>query len=914
MYFSTTDDKLDLQKIQDDITYLHSCFIDLLEDLGEQDVIKRLEGEESNGADPSKLSKAYSLYFQLISIVEENAAIQLRRKLEDQKGPSHISGLWGRILADLKDKNLSQNQIADSLSNIRIEPVLTAHPTESKRSTVIDQLRNIYLLMVQRENQVWTETEQQQIREDIKVALHRLWCTGQVFLQKPSIQDELRNVLHYMTNVFPHVLPKLDQQLTEAWSNNQFDSELIEDWRKLPQVSFGNWVGGDRDGHPFVTDEVTEKTLIQLRSEALNMIKNDLRELARNLSISEFEVSTPKGFDAKLKQIIEQAGDAGKAAADRNPGEPWRKFINVMQVRLPLDDQDEPLQSVDTERYYAHPAELQQDLEFLYDALCQIRADRLAKAHVKPLLRKTTTFGFHLAALDIRQNSKFHDAALDQLIHAAGLEDDQSFADWPEEKRLQFLNQELNSPRPFVRKRHGVGKEADAVLACYRVLYRYINRFGDDGIGSLIVSMTRSLSDLLVVYTLAREAGLATFSEDGLVCSLEVVPLFETIEDLEAAPQILADFLDHPVTRRSLENRKKDDQPEQQVMIGYSDSNKDGGILASLWSLNIAQRKLTEITRARGVKVRFFHGRGGTISRGAGPTHRFISGLPPEASEGSLRITEQGEVIAQKYANRLTALYNLELLQAGTAGVTLGAFNYDKSEELQPIISKLYEYSLEAYQSLVKTDGFVEFFSQATPIDVIESSSIGSRPARRTGQRTFEDLRAIPWVFSWSQSRFFLTGWYGVGSALDKLYKNHPDEFDQLKKHAIHFLPFRYIITNASSGIALTDPEIMQFYAGLADDSEKAAHFVNDIMKEYSQTRDGLEQLYGQKLEERRSRMYQMIGFRNSLLRPLHHLQIDQMKQWRQAKKEGNQNKVDEMLPDMLLVVNAIAAGLGTTG
>lgn len=914
MYFSTTDDKLDLQKIQDDIAFLHSCFVELLEELGEQDIISRLEGRDAIDADPSKLSKAFSLYFQLINIVEENAAIQLRRKLEDQKGQAHISGLWGRILGDLKNQSFDEKQIAESLSKIRIEPVLTAHPTESKRSTVIDQLRNIYLLMVKRENQVWTEAEQQIIREDIKVTLHRLWNTGQVFLQKPTIRDELRNVLHYLTKVFPHILPKLDQQLTDAWNYHHFDPKLISDWKQLPKVSFGNWVGGDRDGHPFVTDEVTEHTLNELRANALQLLNKDLTELARHLSISEYEVNVSDKLEANLDTLINKTGDAGRKAADRNSGEPWRQFINVMKVRLPMDEQGNPVQSVEGDYYYSNPEELQNDLETLYEALIEIRAERLAKAHVKPLLRKTATFGFHLASLDIRQNSKFHDAALAQLLNSAGVENGESFANWSEQERLKFLNQELNSPRPFVRNRHGIGKEADAVLACYRVLYRYIRRFGDDGIGSLIVSMTRSLSDLLVVYILAREAGLAYFSKDGLVCILEVVPLFETIEDLEAAPGILADFLDHPVTRRSLHYRKEEDQPTQQVMIGYSDSNKDGGILASLWSLNVAQRKLAEVTQSRGVKIRFFHGRGGTISRGAGPTHRFISGLPPEASEGDIRITEQGEVISQKYANRLTALYNLELLQAGTTGLTLGVFSFDKTDQLEPIISRLYDYSLEAYQGLVKSEGFVDFFSKATPIDVIESSSIGSRPARRTGQRTFEDLRAIPWVFSWSQSRFFLTGWYGVGAALEKLHQTHPDEFEVLKKHAVHFLPFRYIITNVSSAIALTDTEIMKKYAGLAGDSGKADYFLKQIDEEYQRTRSGLEQLYGHELKERRPRMYQMIGFRNTLLTPLHQLQIEQLRRWRAYRENGDDQKAREMLPGMLLVVNAIAGGLGTTG
>ena len=1001
MYFSTTDDSLDLQKIQDDITYLRNCFIDMLRDLGEEDVIRHLEGDHDAEVDPDKLSKAFSLYFQLITIVEENAAVQLRRKLENMHGPERISGLWGRILHDLKKMGHPAEDIATTLPDIRIEPVLTAHPTESKRSTVIDQLRAIYLLMVKRENQIWTPNEKEQIAEEIKVALSRLWITGQVFLQKPSIQDELRNIMHYLKNVFPVVLPLLDQRLRDAWKHAGFEPSLIENRRHLPGISFGNWVGGDRDGHPFVTDKVTEHTLYELRKQALSLIRTDLVSLARKISISSNEVAIPGFFQEHLDHLRTLTGRAGVAGLERNPREPWRQFVNLILSRLPIDDTGNPLTEVTEKRHYRMAEELQEDLDILHDSLIEINSRRIARVDVEPIARKVATFGFHMASLDIRQNSRFHDAALSQLMQAAGVEDAEHFADWSEERRLSFLNKELSTARPFMRHRHGLGKEADAVLACYRILYRYARRYGTRGIGALIVSMTRSLSDLLVVYLLAREAGLLISGKDGMACIFPVVPLLETIEDLERGPGILDAFLSHPVTRRSLMLQKelsgghavtrdlllpkidesssprshgsdsvqqdsdiiqqnsgqtdatKSDPDQtgsnransnltdagvgttfspdldihQQVMVGYSDSNKDGGILASLWSLNIAQRKLSEVGQKHGIRIRFFHGRGGTISRGAGPTHRFIAGLPSDTIRGDMRLTEQGEVISQKYANRITALYNLELLQAGTAGLTLGAFDViatkssggtittrELYDRLEPVVSRVYDYSLESYKGLVRSDMFVSFFSQVTPIDIIESSSIGSRPARRTGKRTFEDLRAIPWVFSWSQSRFFLTGWYGVGSALEKLRDEDPDSFDVLKTHAVEFMPFRYIITNASSAIALADTEIMEWYSGLMEDQSLAGKYLEQITGEFHRTRNMLELLYGHELRSRRPRMYTMIGFRNEHLRPLHRMQIRQLKKWRTFREDGDDARADEMLHDMLLVLNAIAGGLGTTG
>lgn len=948
MYFSTTDDSIQLDKIRDDLSFLHQCFVDMLHDIGEHDVARVLNGEQAQDqeqvheqARPETISKAFSLYFQLITIAEENAAVQLRRSLEEEHGLARISGLWGKTLHNLKESGIEESEILRTLPQTTIEPVLTAHPTESKRSTIIDQLRMIYLLMVKRENQVWTKYEREQIEAEIKTAIQRLWFTGQVFLQKPSIGDEFKNVLHYLSNVFPEVIHMLDQRLRDAWKEVGFNTDALEHWKQLPKIGFGNWVGGDRDGHPFVTADVTRDTLLELRKQALHLLHQDLVELSGNISVSRFEADVPEALSERIQELAEAAGESGKEALERNQNEPWRQFINLMRLLLPLSAEQEPLLKPEAGRYYTGPEQVLADLELLTRSLHEIKADHVIKNDIEPLARRLETFGFHLAALDIRQNSSFHDKAVAQLLSAAGIEDGMNFAEWPEDKRVAFLTEELKTSRPFVRQTHGLGTEADAVLACYRVLYKYVNSYGPSGIGSLIVSMTRSLSDLLVVYILCREAGLMKMQsgdDKGLACVLPIVPLLETIEDLEQGPAILEKFLSHPVTRRSFalrRSRSHSNDDVLQIMVGYSDSNKDGGILASLWSLNIAQRKLTEVGKKHEVRIRFFHGRGGTISRGAGPTHRFLAGLPAGSIQGDMRLTEQGEVISQKYANKVTALYNLELLQAGTAGSTLrptdmgsgGGYPDDSSqnkadsapdsdlrEQLDTIVNKLYSYSLESYQKLVKNDDFVKFFAEATPIDIIESSSIGSRPARRTGKRSFGDLRAIPWVFSWSQARFFLTGWYGVGSALARLKEEDTAGFELLCKHAVRFMPFRYIITNASSAIALTDLEITKEYCGLVKDKVLAEYYRKEIEDEFHRTRDMLEVLYGQKLSERRPRMYQMIGFRSERLKSLHRLQIRQLKTWRKLKQEGHEEEAQKMLPDLLLVLNAIASGLGTTG
>ena len=931
MYFSTTDDSIELSKIHDDLAYLHACFVGVLDELGEHEVVRYLKGQAHAQPESDKAIKASSLYFQFINIVEENAAVQLRRRLEDEHGLARISGLWGRTLHALRQAGVAPQRIAQALPRMRVEPVLTAHPTESKRTTVIDQLRAIYILMVRRENPVWTGNEQRRIAQDIMTAMQRLWFTGQVFLHKPTLRDELRNVLHYLDNVFPQVLPMLDQRLRDAWVAAGFDPALLADRNALPRVSFGNWVGGDRDGHPFVTDAVTHETLMRLRTHALRAVRDELSALARKLSISSFQAAPPEMLTQAVNALAARLGADAEAGLARNPQESWRQYLNLMLASLPLDADGEPVPQPDPQRHYASEDELLADLDLLAESLAAVGPRRLAADDVQPAARKIEAFGFHLAALDVRQNSRFHDAAMAQLLVAADVPDGESFATWSVEQRIALLDEELRTTRPFVRHEQGIGPEADAVLACYRVLHDHIERFGDRGIGSLIVSMTRSVADLLTVYVLAREAGLMKRVEGGMACVLPVVPLLETIDDLKRGPSIVDAFLTHPVTRRSLELLKPRHHGDavQQVMIGYSDSNKDGGILASLWSLHNAERQVTDIGHRHGVRIRYFHGRGGTVSRGAGPTHRFMAGLPSGSLQGDLRLTEQGEVIAQKYANPMTALYNLELLQAGTASHTLGALNRAEAadqptptpptpasagEQLAPIIDRLYDHSLAAYQQLVRSDDFVRFFSETTPIDLIEHSSIGSRPARRTGQRTFDDLRAIPWVFSWSQSRYLLTGWYGVGSALERLKRDDGEAFGLLARHAVTFMPFRYVATNASTAVAIADRQIMKQYASLVADQALADHYLEQIIAELDRTKRMLEELYGQKLAERRPRMYTMIGFRNQRLRPLHMTQIDQLRTWRRLKQQGRDDEARAMLADMLLVLNAIASGLGTTG
>ncbi|WP_224984258.1 phosphoenolpyruvate carboxylase [Geomonas agri] len=903
------------EKLQRDLDYLMDCLAEMFNGLGESQLAACLPKTGSMApSEDCKFVRAWSIAFQLLSMAEENFAVQTRRAVETSQGLVAEPGLWGRVLEKLNKSGVPQDQVAELLGQIRVEPVLTAHPTEAKRASVLRHLRELYLLLVKRENTVWTPLERDDIREEIVTMLERLWRTGEIHLEKPQVLNELAAIIYHLREIFPQVIPILDKRICRAWREAGLPRPLSPLTDRLPRVSFSTWVGGDRDGHPLVTADVTQATLRELRLNALMLIHGQLTTLGSRLSISRLLLPPPPELTRRLETLAAPTGTLGVEALKRNPEEPWRQLVNLMKAKLPVDvSGGEEMLCGDAGSRYCHSRELEDDLRLLRDTLVASGATRLALADVVPVLRSVEVFGFHLASLDIRQNSAFHDKAVEQLLAAAGLVE-RGFSQWQEPERLAFLDRELASPRPFLLPGAKPGKEAESVISCYRVLAAQIRDYGPDSLGALIVSMTRSLSDLLVVYLLAREAGLVVSTGEGLASLLPVVPLFETIKDLEGSAAILEQFLAHPMTRRTLA-QLGGEQPVQQVMVGYSDSNKDGGIMASLWGLYRAQEAMLAAARRQGVSLRFFHGRGGTISRGAGPTSRFLRGLPDGSAAGDLRLTEQGEVISQKYSNPLNAAYHLELLLAGTAGVSIPQRDRPgPGHPLEPVMDRLAQRSRLAYQQLLESDGFVTFFREATPIDVIESSSIGSRPARRTAQASLADLRAIPWVFSWSQARYFLSGWYGIGFALEELMNHDPALFGKLVRNCQSWTVLHYIVSNAATSVASANLGIMSNYAELVRDAAIREPIFVTIADEYRRTMRMLEEIYGGSLAERRAAVHSSLARREDALKVLHERQIALLRQWRQDAVRRDSAMSGGLLFRLLETVNAIAAGLGTTG
>ncbi len=896
-----------LEKIRADFQQLMATFKEMLASLGEDKLAAALpwsEGQATltpSGVSDEKLAQAIGMSFELLNLVEENAATQFRRKTETQFGLSATRGSWGETLHQWKESGLDPEQMAALLPSIKVMPVLTAHPTEAKRLTVLDLHRELYVLLAKNENPLWSNSERALIKQEMVGVLERWWRTGEIYLQKPSLADERSNLMHYFVNVFPEALRLTDQRLIDAWAAMGFDQELLQWPEQFPHLQFGSWVGGDRDGHPFVTPEFTASTLKLHREAALKLIRQELNQLAAQLSFSGYRNSFPEAFLNHLQSQAQYLGETGRKALERNPSEPLRQFLNLMLARLErtLTAQAE----AKPETVYSRPEDLAIDLRRLREVLIHLKATRIAKQYVFPIERMLNSFGFHLAKLDIRQNSEYHEVAITQILKTSGVAD-ADYSSWDEEKRMAFLNQELKSKRPFLVAGTSCGTEADKVLGYFRAVKDHVKRHGRGGIGSLIVSMTRSVSDLLLVYLFLREVGL-------LDAGLPVVPLLETIDDLANGPDILRDFLSHPTV--VAQRNQQAGEPIQEVMLGYSDSNKDGGILTSRWNIYKAEENLSEVGRQLGVKLCFFHGRGGTISRGGGKIHRFLESMPAGSMSGHIKMTVQGETIANQFANRLNASYNLEMFISGTARQAMRKKDPSPDQRLYGIMDRLVALARQQYRQLLDHPKFIEFYNQATPIDVLEQSKIGSRPARRTGKRSLNDLRSIPWVFSWNQSRFNLTGWFGTGAALEEFVDQYPEDFDFLKRMAQQWSFLKYSLIQIETNLLNTDPEIMKSFAALVADASTQESLMKLVLSDYQNCQQQVANLMGASIEDRRTTRLENNRLRGEALAMLHQIQIQSIKDWR-GLKEKSPEEAEAMLPMLLLLVNALAGGLKSTG
>lgn len=857
----------------------------------------------------------YSICLQLLNIYETMLETKNRRNEKIGDAEHAKFGKWIYAFTEFKKQKHNEEWLVNRLKQIEVEPVLTAHPTETKRPVVLQQYRSLYYLMWQLDAAQphtihWDET-----RSAIKKILHKLLFIEELNVEKPTVESELENVMTYFSDIFPNALAVFDTKLRRAWVNAGLKQEYINNPDNFPRLSFGNWVGGDRDGHPFVTSETTHKALHLFRLRGLTTLYHLLEDLGNQLSVYTNETSLNSDFMKRFVELKEETRD--RIVVDN--AQLFKSYVNLVKQKLPLHETDPgEFELYQAEKTYRKSISVEADLKILKIAVEEFGAKTIARQEINPVIRHIKNFGFHLAKVDIRQNSDYHEQVLLDIIKSDSKERYNHF----KTSRSAFENyivKEMGSASPIFNP---FGKFEDKTVELrklYYVLKEFTEKYSYNGIGSVIISMTRNVFDMYTVILLMREAGLMYTTEKGSAVPFSIVPLFETIEDLENSYQILDTYLSNPVVKNSLAYRQKIHnlpQPVQEVMVGYSDSNKDGGIIASNWNLYKTQSLLTQLGKKHGVCIKFFHGKGGSISRGSGPTHYFLDALPKGSLSGLIRVTEQGETIEKKFANRENAAYNLELFAAGTfLHSHLEGDNPVKTDDkaLFEIFDLVAKESEKTFRKLIGHSYFIHFYGQATPIDAIEMCKIGSRPSRRTQQRSLEDLRAIPWVFSWTQSRFLISGWYGVGSGLKKLKLLKPEAYKSLKV-LVHTNSFvKYVFTNIDTSLASSNADIIKQYSSLTTDSRKGNDVRDIILKELELTQNQVSELIGKPLAERRERFYFSLAMRNQALNILHDEQVRLLKLWRNSDGKTEKEK-DILLKQLQLSINAISSGMGTTG
>ncbi|KIU30989.1 phosphoenolpyruvate carboxylase [Methylobacterium radiotolerans] len=853
---------------------------------------------------PQMLARALQvqgIWFQLISIAEQNAAMRRRRHVERTEGRAALSGSFAKVFADARKQGVPPEKIQALLTDLRIRPTLTAHPTEGKRVTVLEKFRRIYLVLRELEMPRWTDRERNGLMNELRDQIELVWMTGELHLEKATVEREVAWGLHFFDETLFEMLPETLEALHEALAETYPGTEF----RVPPFFQFGSWIGGDRDGNPYVTAAVTRQTLHRNALASLTRYRDRVRELGRTLSLTERSLPLPEGFRAELDRQLAESGQA-RAITRRNPGEPYRQYLSCVLRKIEATvarNEGEHPSGPD----YASADGLIEDLRTLERGLTEAKCGALARDLVRPVRRMVEIFRFSTVRLDLRENTTRTTDTLHALWRQRNGEGEPpalGSAAW-----RQWLDAELARPRDPERSFEDLPDAARETLATFALVAEMREALDREAFGAFVLSMTRSVEDVLGAYLLAKEAGVFLDAAGTEICPLPIVPLFETIDDLRAAPAIMRALLGTPVVRRSTRWQGG----VQEVMIGYSDSNKDGGFVAANWELYKAQSKLTRLGEELGVGIAFFHGRGGSVSRGGVPTHRGIMAQPPGSIRGRFRTTEQGEVVSFKYANRGTAAYQMELLAASVFEHALAGDGERVGPGHDDALEALAGASRAAYVQLLQTDGLVDYFQAASPLDEIALLNIGSRPARRFGARALSDLRAIPWVFAWSQNRHVITGWYGVGSGLASFIDvRGRDGEAALKRLFTESRILRLVLDEVEKTLMMVDLDIARAYAGLVPDPGTRDRIFSMIEAEYALTREMVLRVSGgTELAERFPLFRDRLKGRLPTINQVSREQVELLARYRAETDEDRREAVKSAL---LLSINCIAVGFGATG
>jgi phosphoenolpyruvate carboxylase len=865
-----------------------------------------------NNDEISWILRAYTAFFHLVNQAEQQEITRInreraRRSTEDTPRPDSID----EAIYLLKKKGCSLDEVLDIVRSLDVQPTLTAHPTEARRRSILFKQQHIAAILTQMSQCTYTPEEAEHAFSEIHNQIALLLATDEVRAEKLTVEDEVEHGLYFLRNAIWEIVPRVHLDLVR--SLHRYYGQ-VPDFQ--PFLRFRSWIGSDRDGNPFVTPEVTRHTFRHQRRTALQLLLHDLRELRRDISISEHHAFIPQELYDSIRQDAEQTqADDGSWRMFQH--EPYRLKLSYMMHRLELllaraEDGAAPLPPAG-ETYTCE--QFIEDLRLMQRCLESSGFVEMARESLlQRVLVRAQTFGFHLAALDVRQHSQIHEQTVAALLNIAGVVKD--YTACGEEERIALLTAELSNPRPLIHYGTKLPDVAQEMLDTFGVVGEILEA-DPQALGGYIISMTHTVSDVLEVMLIAKEAGLWRIENGAVHSPLDLVPLFETIEDLDEAEARMSALFSNEVYRRHLEARGN----FQEIMLGYSDSNKDGGYWMANWALHRAQAALGRVCQTHGIEFRLFHGRGGTIGRGGGRANQAILAMPPAVHNGRIRFTEQGEVISFRYALPDIARRHLEqIVNAMIQSTGLSRLGRNGQEVVAiddadiTLMDEIARHSMRTYRNLIEDDGLWTWYTKVTPIEQISRLPIASRPVSRKSAREvdFSSLRAIPWNFAWTQTRYMLPGWYGIGHALHEVIQGSPDTAKRVQRmyESWHF--FRAVVNNAQREMARARFDIAVYYAELLPrDGQKTGSFHDKIAEDFDLATQSVLHITNQAaLLDNNPVIQKSISLRNPYTDVLNLVQVELLKRYRAAPDEEH-----EPLRQLLfLSINGIAAAVQSTG
>ena len=861
--------------------------------------------------------RAFSSYFMLVNVAEESFSHRNRRRMLSHGMPLW-EGSFDRTLADLKAQGIPANTLQDMLNRLHYAPVFTAHPTEARRRAVMEGVRRVFLICDQMYSPTLGVIDQRELEAELAAEIQVMWRTDELRSAKLEVRDEVRNGLYYVRESLFEAVPKAYEYFEKALRKHYgVNAEGVAPISVPSFIRFGSWIGGDRDGNPFVTADVTEWTVHRQMQEALDEYRVRVLDLRQTLTHSSDWCTPSEPFLARLLEYEDEFGEQvfRGTAVQIYSREPYRRMAAMMMARLDANLSYVHQCLADVPSFTAHlayenAAAFLDDLYLLRDSLIS-HGDRIvAMQDLQALIRLVESFGFHLLQLDIRQESTVHTRTVAAVLQQ--LDPDFDYSGATEAGRLQRLAAWIGRIAPIEVDDAALDDEAREALSVFRRMAKLKAEVGDDVFGTYVISMTHNASHVMEVMLLARLVGLCGHNGHEWFCRILVAPLFETVDDLQRSQAILDQLFSNKVYRSLVAS----DGNRQEVMLGYSDSCKDGGILASNWTLYQAQLSIIALTRQHGIECRLFHGRGGTVGRGGGPTHDAILSQPPGTVNGEIKFTEQGEMLYYKYSNPETANYEIGMGVTGLLKASATALAHCEVCYPQDYLDWMRDIAAAgetAYRALIGTPGFIDYFYESTPVTEIGLLNIGSRPShRKKADRSLGSIRAIPWVFGWAQSRHTLPAWYGIGSALQGFIDRQPDGLAHLQAMYREWPFFRSLLSNVQMALTKADMEIAEEYARLCDHPNTMTIY-RTIADEFALTVGGVKQVVQiETLLEDNPSLALSISRRRPYIDPINHIQVLMLKRYRTDSVWESEQ--DSWLTPLKRSINAIAAGMRNTG